>query len=377
MSIVESLIFYLSIFFISTFFAYFLSLSYTKLRLVGPYSRFWIHIVRGLFFTLTCAPLVYIFTVRNNVGVDYHTYEVMYYQYISWGFNLDSILNVDKELGYGFINLLGYQLFDDFRGVLFLSALLVVVPVLVGLRCFNPAKIHYGWLVYLLTLFLSSFNGTRQHISVSFCLLAIVLAYKSHYLKSVLLIVVAYFFHAPSIFTVVFYGLLLLCKKNAKGKLTWLIPTFVIIDCLGGYLLNLLSGIPLIQIYYLKYMDTIGQVTIMHFVTHTLFKLPFTIICLWCINQLITRNKENLTLFIYTLFDYSFIAASYYIRWAIRMQYYTMIAAPLLVMEISELKNSKIHPQVLIGIIFLVLIIRFLLLFGYSGFDGVVPYNFL
>jgi hypothetical protein len=147
--------------------------------------------------------------------------------------------------------------------------------------------------------------------------------------------------------------------------------------------LELIARIPLVAYYYYKYIGTRGVATIMLFIVQTFFKLPITCILLMYSNQLIKYNKKNSALIIYTFFDYFFIFASHYIRWAIRMQYYTMLVAPFLFNLIDKLsaaecdREKKCHNWKAIRLLVIITYItRFLIVFGYSRYDGIIPYNF-
>lgn len=377
MGIVGSILFYIITFFISTLFAWFLSLTYSKIKFVGPYAGAAMKVSRGLLFLLTCAPLSIMFTFRDGVGVDYESYKSLYYFYVSTGADLNSIVRSGEEVAYGIINILGYELFDSYQGTLFLVSLLIVIPVLKSLLIFDPERITIGWLWYLLTLFPSSFNGMRQHIAVAFCFLAIALAYKRKSLWAVLSILAGSLFHKSCVFTFIFFILLRISKKNAYKRFLWLMPLVVLADIGGAYALSLLSNIPLVSIYFLKYADTAGVVTTMHFFAHSIFKLPLTFILLWYAKPLIRQNPRNFALILYTFFDYAFIAASYTIRWAIRMQYYTMIAAPFIVMAFLITDKEKLlNRKALAALLIVAEIIQFVCIFGYSGYDGIMPYSF-
>lgn len=377
-SITSSLLLYLFTFSISVFFSWCLSRINTSVVFVGRANRVFERAIKILLVVLILAPVVLLFTLRINVGTDYFGYEYLYNYYASRGGTIESLFHAGKEIGYGIVNLVGYHLFHNYRGVLFISSLLVSIPALIGLIIFDKRNIAIGWSIYLLTLYPSSFNGTRQHIAVSFCLLAIVLLLYEQYVIAATLIVISYFFHALSIVTVIFPILMIYGRRSSINKLKILVPSILASGFFGGAILSSLARIPLIAYYYNKYLDTKGVVTFMHFVTHISFKIPLSIILIILSARLVYENRNNFALIVYTFFDYAFILASYYIRWAIRMQYYSMIAAPLIIMSIRySLKGKPKERLLVMSSLLFTYILRFLIIFGYSRYDGIVPYSFI
>jgi transmembrane protein EpsG len=383
MTVVESIIFYFCVFAVSILGAYGLSLTYSKWKFVGVMATFEKKLIRLIMFILSCLPPILIFSIRYKVGTDYDTYENMYHIYANSKELYSSLINSNKEIGYGLINIIGYRLFKNYRGVLFLVSLCVVLPAFTALYKFDNKHIAFGWFIYLFTLFPSSFNGTRQHIAVSFCMLSAMYAYKDKYLKAILFILIGFTFHKPCLFAFILLLIFITVKKMPKTKLKVYTAIILLITILSGMTLELIARIPLVAYYYYKYIGTRGVATIMLFIVQTFFKLPITCILLMYSNQLIKYNKKNSALIIYTFFDYFFIFASHYIRWAIRMQYYTMLVAPFLFNLIDKLsaaecdREKKCHNWKAIRLLVIITYItRFLIVFGYSRYDGIIPYNF-
>ena len=77
------------------------------------------------------------------------------------------------------------------------------------------------------------------------------------------------------------------------------------------------------------------------------------------------------------LIDFIFIFMSKVIRWTIRMTYFTMAAMPLSIMLIGSNDEIKDRDKKLvIFLLIITLILRFIALFGYADYDGIIPYQF-
>ena len=382
MNVVESLFFYFMVFCISIFFSKILSSLHTKVSFVGHFSKVYEHVIRFIFFILTILPLVIIFTYRNDVGTDYRSYKYIYDYQVAKGGGIDSIFTTGEELGYALVNVLGYQIFHSYQGSLLIASILILVPALLGIILYDPRHLPIGWCIYVFTLYPSSFNGIQQHIVVAFSLLSVVLAYKNRYVYAVLLVILGCFFHFLSLFSFVFLFLIKYeDSRHHPEKIEKLHFLFIIVLCAGvfaGVLFRILAYIPLFAHYYYKYIYTFADVTVLHFITHTIFKLPLTVVLFIYAGKLVQNNVKNFMLILFTFFDYAFIFSSYYIRWAIRMQYFSMVAAPLIIM--SLLAVSKYHKDNYFAIkygLLLTYVFRFFIIFGYSRYDGIVPYAFI
>lgn len=377
MSDIASVVFYLLVIFFSTIFAKLLSLSYNH-NYIGSGRVFGTLFIRVPLFIGTILPLILITTFRYNVGTDYENYEELYVFYSQNNGSIENLFHAGKELGYGLINWIAYHVFHSYEGVKFLSSLCVLIPALYALLKYDKKHFSVGWFLYLLSLYLSSFNGLRQHIAVSLCLLSIVLFYKGKWIKSILLVAVSTQFHLLSLFTLVLFGLFYFSKKRVNiKKFAFHVTIVIIAGLLVGVLLKVFSNISIFRYYLEKYSDTFGAVTMMHFVTHISFKLPLSFIIFLYFDKLIENNKKNYPILLYSFFDYVFVLSSYYLRWAIRMQYYSMIAAPLIIIEIKKMQVSKKTRTIAITLLIISYILRFAIIFGYSKYDAIVPYHFL
>lgn len=320
-------------------------------------------------------PLVILFTFRYGVGEDYFSYLDDYNWYGPREFNV--LPYGYTEMGYGAINIIAYRLFNSYTGLLFLNSLLILLPAIWALILFDTKQFPIGLSIYLLTLFPSSFNGMRQHIAVSFTMLAIVLIYKGKMFKYIFCVLVAILFHKTSIIDFLF---LFLCKNRRKNeylKFIGMIILIVIGIILIEPMMRVISKLPVISFYFNKYNDTYNAYSLTHYVVHSVFRLPLAFILLIYNKKIIEKNNKNLVIIICPFIDFIFIFMSKVIRWTIRMTYFTMAAMPLSIMLIGSNDEIKDRDKKLvIFLLIITLILRFIALFGYADYDGIIPYQF-
>jgi len=225
MAFISSYVIYFVVFTISVFFSYLYVKNtemYAEKKLVKTkfsYAALQMFALLGVLL-----PLVILFTFRYGVGEDYFSYLDDYNWYGPREFNV--LPYGYTEMGYGAINIIAYRLFNSYTGLLFLNSLLILLPAIWALILFDTKQFPIGLSIYLLTLFPSSFNGMRQHIAVSFTMLAIVLIYKGKMFKYIFCVLVAILFHKTSIIDFLF---LFLCKNRRKNEYLKFIGMIILI----------------------------------------------------------------------------------------------------------------------------------------------------
>ena len=376
MAFISSYVIYFVVFSISVFFSYLYVKNtemYAEKKLVKTkfsYAALQMFALLGVLL-----PLVILFTFRYGVGEDYFSYLDDYNWYGPREFNV--LPYGYAEMGYGAINIIAYRLFNSYTGLLFLNSLLILLPAIWALILFDTKQFPIGLSIYLLTLFPSSFNGMRQHIAVSFTMLAIVLIYKGKMFKYIFCVLVAILFHKTSIIDFLF---LFLCKNRRKNeylKFIGMIILIVIGIILIEPMMRVISKLPVISFYFNKYNDTYNAYSLTHYVVHSVFRLPLAFILLIYNKKIIEKNNKNLVIIICPFIDFIFIFMSKVIRWTIRMTYFTMAAMPLSIMLIGSNDEIKDRDKKLvIFLLIITLILRFIALFGYADYDGIIPYQF-
>ncbi|MCI8782074.1 MAG: EpsG family protein [Dorea sp.] len=339
-------------------------------------------VFRLIFMIISLMPLILMATYRYDTGTDYFSFESTY----NWCMrNLDSfsqlqkaVLGFNDEPGMLILLRMGGTIFGSFQGFLFLASILTVVPALIAFIIYDNEHFDFCFLIYLFTLYLSSYNGIHQHIAVSWSLLAVVLAYKEKYLKAVLLILFVMLFHTTAVFTFVFLILILWSKRNIELKLH-IVLLISIISIIGmQIILSLLSKMPLLARY--EYAFNEHHVFSVNFIImHMAFKIPLIVVMLLRYKKLIKNDRRTFALLAYTLFDAVFVFSAFYMRWSMRMQYYTLSVSPLLLINIFESyeEENNSNRVFIKSALTITYIVRFFVLFGIYSYDSVIPYTFL
>ncbi|MFQ9663067.1 MAG: EpsG family protein [[Clostridium] symbiosum] len=171
-----------------------------------------------------------------------------------------------------------------------------------------------------------------------------------------------------------------LCKNRRKNeylKFIGMIILIVIGIILIEPMMRVISKLPVISFYFNKYNDTYNAYSLTHYVVHSVFRLPLAFILLIYNKKIIEKNNKNLVIIICPFIDFIFIFMSKVIRWTIRMTYFTMAAMPLSIMLIGSNDEIKDRDKKLvIFLLIITLILRFIALFGYADYDGIIPYQF-
>lgn len=346
-------------------------------------SQYCLKIIKIILIIFACIPVVMLATFRKGIGTDF---DAFFYEYqwcaknvVSYEQLLQASVNFNDEVGLLFLMKAGKMLFGSFQGFLFLASILTIGPVIVAFIMYDSKNVAFCFLIYLLTLFPSSFNGIHQHIAVALSLLAIVLAYKERFITSVIMILIAFFFHKTALVTFAF----LICLKIFKRYPTLKLSVIVMIACFSliGYknLIQLVLNIPLLGKYSYAFNENYIY-SINYLIMHSVLKIPLLFIMIVFYTTILKSDRKNTALVCYTVIDFLGIFLAFYIRWAMRLQYYTLAVAPLLILNISNAFNKHLKKKEAFLIKFLMIavyIFRFIVLFGLYRYDEIIPYSFI
>lgn len=328
-------------------------------------------------------PVIMMSTFRYGIGTDF---DAFYYEYQWCAKNInsyDSLMQAVKgfndEVGLIVLIKLGDVIFHSFQGFLFLASLLTVIPVIIAFIIFDSEHTPFCFLIYLLTLFPSSFNGIHQHIAVSLSLLAIVLGYKNCYIRALMLILAAMFFHKTAFITIA----CLVCIKISRRYPTLKLGAIILIACgcliAYRYLIGMLIQIPSFSKYAYAFNEEYGY-SINYLIMHLALKIPFLMIILLFYHNILQIDRRNMALICYVIMDFLGVFLAFHVRWAMRLQYYTLSVAPLISVSLFKALNrgSKKNNIIIIRTILIAIyIFRFVILYGVYRYDEIIPYSFV
>jgi len=193
MSNIGSLFFYFTIFIFSA-----TLLRFSKTRLgQRRHVTFWLAVLIPVFIAM----------YRGDVGTDYSNYYIYYRENGPLSFS-EYLLKDGSDgttFGVWFFSRIGYLLnWPELYFALF--ALVILLPVAVTLQKHYTDDIYFlAMLGYLLSSFVSGFNGMKQTAAVAICLLSFEFIYRRKFLKFALVIGCAMLFHPTAIAGFAFY----------------------------------------------------------------------------------------------------------------------------------------------------------------------------
>lgn len=138
--------------------------------------------------------------------------------YSSW------VVKMDQPIGYTFFAWLFGNLFSSISIFLFVSELLVVLPLYCVLRK-EESKVFWGMLCYQAFLYPYSLNWMKQCIAVSMIAYAYSYCKNNDFLRFFIIVFIAYLFHQTAILFVVIFFLYKFCVPEdyrEKSDLFWI-----------------------------------------------------------------------------------------------------------------------------------------------------------
>lgn len=169
-----------------------------------------------------------------EVGTDTYNY-LEYYERLSSGEDWVRIL---AEPSWGLINDIAIYFFNDFKAVLIISTLLTLLPLYYVLYKYSKNPM-FSLFIYLTSYFyLASLNITRQMMSASIGLIAIMMIIKGRRLWFIALVLIASLFHKSALFFLV-----LLFVNRLPDKDSMLITLSVFATIIGIFGVELIIKI--------------------------------------------------------------------------------------------------------------------------------------
>lgn len=137
--------------------------------------------------------------------------------YIFYSYELVPISNY--EIGYDLFVYLITKIFGNFFSLLFITQLLIIAPIVMGLWKFRsrfPAWL--GILTYYLLFYNTSLNMVRQSIAISFLAYGFSYLVQKKYLNYFGLVLLACTFHVTAVIGIIFLGIFIFLNKSAETK---------------------------------------------------------------------------------------------------------------------------------------------------------------
>lgn len=187
--------FYYCIFFLSSFF----------ISISSLFSKKNDKLLKIIFAILGILVLAIVSGARDySIGTDTLNYNLAYnYAYTSANLiqycnNLKAMNGI--EYGFSVFSYLIARSGMSPHGFYFICQLLIALNIYLALNKLSPElNVTLGWMTYCFMFYTSSFNILRQTIALSFILLGIAFLYENEVIKSIIMIIIACFFHTSAI----------------------------------------------------------------------------------------------------------------------------------------------------------------------------------
>lgn len=181
------------------------------------------------FFLVIFIPLIYLYGMRYNIGVDWHNY-IDFYKMILKGKSFD-FRNSNFEIGYILINICASIFFHFENGIMFFVGILIFLLLYLNIKvyhlCIDPILAIY---IFLCVYFGFACNGLRQLLAVLIVLYGYNYLLRQDIKKYVVTIILAGLIHKSAIFCLLFCFLYELAKKRMLFyKIIMLISAFAIV----------------------------------------------------------------------------------------------------------------------------------------------------
>lgn len=196
-----------------------------------------------IFFVLSILFLCLFAAFRpETVGTDVQVYAIPMYKKARYALSFEKFVNeygMGTELGYGLLTYIIAKCGMSQQMLLFCIELLIVAPVYYVIYKKDEGNVTVGVCVFLLYLYGMSLNIMRQSMAAAWLFLAYALFEKRKYFKSVLAVIVAWYFHR-TVFVGVLFILAGMCVARLKKRWLRVFVISVFILVLSGVLANLL-----------------------------------------------------------------------------------------------------------------------------------------
>lgn len=257
MNDIESILFYITFFFISTFFYKLYNKSNSKIFLVLSFS----------------IPML-IGGLRYKVGTDYELYLMLYNNNskVDWGFQI--------------INYIA-KLFNNPQILFFIYNFLTLFFVFKGMKNIKQSYRSLAYFCFLFIFYTSSFNIMRQMLAVSIIFYAYKYIDEKNFKKYCFWVFIATCFHNTAALCLLLYFLI-----NTKNKkiVFWYMLILIFIVLNYESLIILLGKIPFLS-KFVRYQEYTGKQSFNNYSFY--FEFIVTIYMLIFYKRLINKNQSN------------------------------------------------------------------------------------
>ena len=305
-----------------------------------------------------------------SVGNDLEEYQLIFDRCIKMPFN--KLQDLRWEIGYTFYNKFVSFISKDFRFLLIITAIIILIPIY---KLYSKEG-KYNILLILLFInmpcFLIIFSGLRQAIAISIGVVAYMAIENKKYIFSAIMIILAVLFHISAVVLILLYPMFFLRIK--MKHLLYIVPIMLIVYIFRiPLLLTLFKVLP--ENYLFAYSEIEGTGAygmIILFLIFLVFSFVILDETIMSSNDYFMRNA----LLAATMFQF-FVPVHGLIQ---RASYYFLIFVPLAIISVVQTPKKKLknisNLAVVVMVCFFAMYFFFHAVYSTDNLLGVFPYKF-
>lgn len=333
---------------------------------------------RKLWFLLLLVPPIFLGTFRYNVGTDYNSYIRLYHILSGYSFSqyISTITTnvLYQEPLWFLLNKISFIFFSDETAIFFLSSLITMLFVILGIRNFaKDVPIGYALFIFFMVQYNMSFNAIRTLIAASIIFFALKYIYQKKIWKYLFAIILAAGFHKTAFIAILFYLVVPIGNKDlnrVKKFLYYLLILLTPIVLLVG--LEIAKFIPIFDKYFYKY-----DIQSLNFgIGFLLYVLPFLVPILIQRTKIIRLDKNYSSLVDIALFHIPLRYMGYFTEYGHRLEVYISIVYIILIPLTIKSASKNISKILLFSYYSLVLLGYYIFIYIYTLGHGTYPYFF-
>ena len=310
-----------------------------------------------------------------SVGTDVLYYAVPQFEYAKQFSDYFSYMSISQiEPLYALIVFLTSKFCSDVSVLLFLSQLLVLVPIYIVLyKKKNSISITFGMFIYYFLFYNLTLNIMRQSIACAFLMLSYIYYEEGSKKTCLLCTIIAVLFHDSAIIAVVLYILLSLIVNSRVSfikQIFYIVITVIIILNIQSIVDVLTNQICILPIeYYKRFVSRTNTTNISVF--EIIFRSVFVFlpVILFILTKAKDKFKEKYNYFSLIGYVISFmvLVSEYLIRFSYYFQFFFVLTIPSIPKSISRKGNMRIIVYTVLGIIILCYWYVIYILWGWHG----------
>lgn len=310
--------------------------------------------------------------LRDNVGRDFASYEYLFGMYVnSATFNNIRFGGYNIEILIYYLCKVGYFLFHDFHGFLFIVAFLSYGIALKSFKrhysdAFFPIMVY----AYFMCLLGPSYNIIKQILAVSVVTFGFKYIEERKPINYLLIITIAALCHTSAIFCVVFYFFCSSKQSDNKIRQILIVGIAMAAPFMFSTAFQLMGNFSIFAKYSSLYAtDFEANVNVNRLLPH----LPIAAVIGYNCKKLLDCNYKNSMYLCIYLFKFVALALSFYTDYSFRLMYYCIPAEIILVGKL--IKASQGYPRLFYTIFSsFYYLVYFIFSFFVLGLDGIFPY---